>query len=390
MAKSEFLANISHEIRTPLNAVLGFSELLSSRVFDSKALSYLSSIKASGKALLTLINDILDISKLESMALEPVLVPADMRVFVEEIAKVFRHRAESKGLTLKYEVDESVPEALMLDVSRMRQVMLNLIGNAVKFTDRGEVSIRTYCKEAKGGHVNLNISVKDTGIGIPHKEFKDIFLPFRQKEGQNVNKYGGTGLGLSISVKLVKMMGGDIRVESEIGKGSTFTVSVPNIIKSERIMPGDAGIGVHIRFKPARVLVVDDESSRSIIRELLENCGLFVMEAQYGVAAELIASEVNPDLILLSDTLPDMSTAEVTKGIRNKLGKENIRIVGLISALRDEGTPKYFDDVFIKPISEGGLMEVLERFLDVEERIVDEAYAIPIAGNGRGIVISLI
>ncbi len=221
MAKSEFLANISHEIRTPLNAVLGFSELLSSRVFDSKALSYLSSIKASGKALLTLINDILDISKLESMALEPVLVPADMRVFVEEIAKVFRHRAESKGLTLKYEVDESVPEALMLDVSRMRQVMLNLIGNAVKFTDRGgEVSIRTYCKEAKGGHVNLNISVKDTGIGIPHKEFKDIFLPFRQKEGQNVNKYGGTGLGgLSISVKLVKMMGGDIRVESEIGKG---------------------------------------------------------------------------------------------------------------------------------------------------------------------------
>ncbi len=158
-------------------------------------------------------------------------------------------------------------------------------------------------------------------------------------------------------------------------------------------MPGgDAGIGgVHIRFKPARVLVVDDESSRSIIRELLENCGLFVMEAQYGVAAELIASEVNPDLILLSDTLPDMSTAEVTKGIRNKLGKENIRIVGgLISALRDEGTPKYFDDVFIKPISEGGLMEVLERFLDVEERIVDEAYAIPIAGWAGGIVISLI
>jgi len=383
LAKSEFLANISHEIRTPLNAVIGFSELLSSRVLDSKALSYLSSIKASGKALLTLINDILDISKLESMELEPVLAPADLNIFIDDITKVFRHRIESKGLVLNCNIDESVPAAVLMDIARIRQVMLNLIGNAVKFTDTGAVTVSVSCEANGDEHVDLSISVKDTGVGIPEKEFKDIFLPFRQRVGQNVNKYGGTGLGLSISGKLIKMLGGHISVESKVGEGSIFTVFVPNILKSDRIVVDNDGLGVHVRFKPKRVLVVDDENSRGIIRELLENSGLFVMEAQNGLAAGLIASEVDPDLIILSDRLPDMTGAEAAKGIKNKLGADNIKILGLVSTIIDGEEKNYYDGVFVKPISAGKFIKKLEDFLEVDEHIIDEAYIIQSSDNDQ-------
>jgi len=372
-AKSEFLANISHEIRTPLNAVIGFSELLSSRIHDKKALSYLSSIKASGKSLLTLINDILDISKLDSMSSSLILAPSDISVLISDMIKVFRYRAESKGVELRYNFDEHTPDSLLLDVARLRQVMLNLIGNAVKFTEEGVIQISVICRDIGDDMVDIELIVKDSGVGIPESDFGNIFLPFRQRTGQNVNKYGGTGLGLSISSKLVSMMGGKISVESEVGVGSTFKVFLPKILKSTQIMPDRTNAGVRVKFKPARVLVADDETSRGIIREMLESSGIFVLEAQNGLAAGLIASEIEPDVIILSDRLPDMTGAEAAKIVRNSVRRSNTKLVGLVSSLGNDSTHKFFDEILLKPISYGKLIETLEIFLVVDERIIDDS-----------------
>lgn len=382
-SKTEFLANISHEIRTPLNAVMGFSELLSSRVHDSKAVSYLSSIKASGKALLTLINDILDISKLDSMESRPVLAPADIKLLMDDMVKIFRYRAESKGLQLGYTIDENTPDSMMLDVSRLRQILLNVVGNAVKFTEEGGVDIRVGTREKAHSMVDLEITVTDTGIGIPEGEYEAIFQPFRQRAGQNINKYGGTGLGLSISGKLVQMMGGTINVESEVGRGSTFRIILPDITISDEIVADGTVPGVRLKFRTARILVADDEMSRGIIREMLENTGVFVLEAQNGFAAGLIAAEVEPEVAVISDRLPDMSGTEAARGIRARLKSGKTKIVGLMSTLPDEAGRNFFDDVLVKPISVGKLMNSLEKFLTVDEKIIDEAgyMELPKEGN---------
>lgn len=380
-AKSEFMANISHEIRTPLNAVIGFSELLSSRIQDSKALSYLSSIKASGKALLTLINDILDISKLDSMLMSPVLAPSDISLLVEDMIKIFSHRTKAKGIDLLYELDESVSASLMLDVARLRQVLLNLVGNAVKFTEEGRICVRVRARENGPKSVDLEIEVEDTGIGIPEYEFENIFKPFRQRAGQNVNKYGGTGLGLSISAKLVQMMGGRIQLESEVGRGSVFRVILPDVVKSGELVRDDTGVAVTVKFAPARVLVADDENSRGILMDMLENTGVYVMEAQNGLAAELIASEIEPEVLMLSDRLSDMSGAEAARLIRKRVGAGAVRIVGLVSAMPAEKDAELFDDILVKPVSMDRLVGSLEKYLTVEEKQISEAYASTHAEN---------
>lgn len=372
-AKSEFLANISHEIRTPLNAVIGFSELLTSKVYDSKAVSYLASIKASGKALLTLINDILDISKLEYVDINPELAPADVKILIEDMVKIFNYKVENRDIEIRYDIDDDVPGSLMVDVSRLRQVLLNIIGNAVKFTEKGWVCLSVSCREAGSEHVDLRISVEDTGIGIPEEEFSDIFQPFRQRSGQNANKYGGTGLGLSISKKLVNMMGGDISLKSTVGKGSTFIIDLPKVLKSGIIDTEDHISGLMIKFEPARVLIADDELSRGILREMLENTGVFVLEAQNGHAAELISSEVKPELVLLSDRLPDMSIDQTAKAIKSKLPDSAPKMIALITGTGKNEELENFDDVLLKPLTFGKLMTSLEKMLKVKERIIDDS-----------------
>lgn len=226
--KSEFLANISHEIRTPLNAVLGFAELLKNEPLDDRAKSFLNGIAVSGRNLLTLINDILDLSKIEAgkMAITP--EPTDFKRLLQELKIVFDMKAEDKGIKYELAFFGELPGALMLDEARIRQILFNLLGNAIKFTKQGGVRLNVVSSKSqtKEGCFDLTVEVSDTGIGIPKGQMESIFEPFKQMDGQSARKYGGTGLGLSISKKLADIMGAKITVKSEVSKGSVFTLEL--------------------------------------------------------------------------------------------------------------------------------------------------------------------
>ena len=236
-AKSEFLANISHEIRTPLNSVLGFTELLEGFTNDSIQVKYLNSIKASGKNLMMLINDLLDLSKIEAGKMTLHFSFFDIRRMLDEIRNVFSLRVTIKGIDYLEQVDKDFPTEIKFDEIRLRQILINLVGNAVKFTHQGEIRIRVkaYRKRDKSGinRIKLEIKVIDTGIGIPSDSFRLIFESFRQHSQLNSRKYGGTGLGLAITKRLVEAMNGTIGLESTLGKGSTFTVVFPDIEYTE-------------------------------------------------------------------------------------------------------------------------------------------------------------
>lgn len=231
-AKSEFLANMSHEIRTPLNAIIGFSDLLRGMVENQKHHSYVEAIGTAGKSLLTLINDILDLSKIEAGMMEIRLEPINLRLLFREIEQIFSDISSRKNLKFLIEIDEDLPSALLLDEMRLRQVLLNIVGNAIKFTDQGYVklSARMLTHQHQDDNlIDLILQIEDTGIGIKDHEKDDIFESFRQQSGQNNRKYEGTGLGLSISKRLTEMMKGQITLNSEVGKGSIFTISFSKI-----------------------------------------------------------------------------------------------------------------------------------------------------------------
>jgi len=230
-AKSEFLANMSHEIRTPLNSVIGFSELLLKMVKDKKQKSYLSSIHAGGKTLLILINDILDIVKIEAGMLKIKFEPVDINNIIDELKQLFSITITEKGLEFFVEIDESLLARLELDKKRLRQVLFNLIGNAVKFTDMGHVKI-SVCQDDNNNnnnHIDLIIAVEDTGIGIPKDEQDKIFEAFQQVDGKSTRKYGGTGLGLAISKRLIEMMNGQLSIHSKVGLGSRFEIILRDV-----------------------------------------------------------------------------------------------------------------------------------------------------------------
>jgi len=233
-AKSEFLANMSHEIRTPINAVLGFTELLESSITDPKQKNYLNSIKDGSRGLLTLINDILDLSRIDAGKMELQYTVTNPYTLFKEIERIFSLNAQQKGLDFIIEIAEDIPESLSLDQVRLRQILFNIIGNAVKFTEKGYIKIFAnviYSKEDKSA-VDLIISIKDTGIGMSTEFQKKVFDIFSQQEGQSSRKYGGTGLGLGIAKRLAEMMGGKINLISEVNKGSTFEIKLFNIAVS--------------------------------------------------------------------------------------------------------------------------------------------------------------
>ncbi len=230
-AKSEFLANMSHEIRTPLNTVLGFTDLLNSMITDEKQKSYLSGIRSSGKGLLTLINGILDLSKIEVGKMELQTEPVNPHSFFHEIRTLFQLQTQKKGIDFTVTIDPKIPDYLMIDEVRLKQILFNLIGNAVKFTDKGYVHIvveKTYLT-MENNHIGLLITVEDSGIGIPEKFHAEIFEAFKQTDGQSTKRFGGTGLGLSITKRLVEMMDGTIEVESVENRGSRFRISIPHV-----------------------------------------------------------------------------------------------------------------------------------------------------------------
>lgn len=376
-AKSEFLANMSHEIRTPMNSVIGFSDLLSALINDKKQKSYIESIQTAGRSLLKLINDILDLSKVEAGRLEIQYEKISIRFFFQEIEQIFKVKIEEKQLQLLLEIDSEIPEFLRIDEVRLRQVLINLVGNAVKFTERGHIKIRVKTKDKTENHdkINLIIEVEDTGIGIPQDQHELIFESFRQQDGQSIRKYGGTGLGLSLTKKLVELMNGRISVKSAPNEGSCFaiqllSVDVPSNVPIE-IRKKEAFTPQRFRFEEGLVLVVDDiESNRRLITESLSQMGLEFVEADNGKNALLFADEFSPDVILMDIRMPIMDGYEATQKLRNNPNTTDIPVIAItasvskgdISTIKELG----FDGYLSKPVNLHALLLELSKYLRCE------------------------
>ncbi len=371
-AKSEFLANMSHEIRTPMNAVIGFSELLSSLITDKKQKSYLSSIQNAGKTLLTLINDILDLSKIEAGRMEIQYEPINLSVLLNELKQIFALKIAEKSLKFIVEINQALPPTLLLDGMRLRQVLLNLIGNAIKFTEQGHIklSVHERCKKNDSRKIDLIFAVADTGIGIPEDQQKKIFEAFQQQDGQNGQKYGGTGLGLAISKRLVEMMNGQINVRSQEEQGSVFEIILRDVELSKPApLATDKKIDFkNILFERARILVVDDvESNRTLLRESLSQLNLEIIEAEEGETGILFAKESQPDIILMDIKMPVMSGYEAISELKKNPTTQQIPVIALTaSALVNEQSQikAYgFDGYLSKPISISELLTELSRYL---------------------------
>jgi PAS domain S-box-containing protein len=327
--KSEFLANMSHEIRTPMNAILGFTDLLRRGYHKSErdARRLLDTVFSSGRHLLGLIDEILDLSKVESGRLEIERVRCEAHRIVQEVVEVLQVRSQDKGIALRFDCVGQVPETILADPARLRQIVTNLVGNAIKFTDRGAVAV-TLRFPSDGAKEQLVIEVADSGIGIPADMLDNIFEPFVQAEASTMRRYGGTGLGLAISRRLARAMGGDIRVQSTPGEGSVFTATLdPGPLEGIRLLSAQeatavartpaVATGTRWAFPPARVLVVDDgEENRELVRLVLEEAGLRVSDAENGSVALQKAGKEPFDVILIDMQMPVMDGFTATRRLR--------------------------------------------------------------------------
>jgi PAS domain S-box-containing protein len=340
-AKSEFLANMSHEIRTPMNGVLGMAELLSDTSLTAEQREYLDAIQNSADVLLALLNDILDVSKIESGQLELERVNFDLVELVERLAELLAVKAHEKGLEVACYVAPEVPRFLCGDPARIRQILFNLVGNAIKFTEQGQVVIQVEPVEIEADYTRVQFSVADTGIGIPEEKQKEIFDRFVQAEGSINRQYGGTGLGLAISKQLAEMMEGEIWVESKVDQGSTFYVTARLEIGDEPTKP-DRVLPEKQDLDQQRILVVDDnEINRTILRETLGIWDLSCAEANTGpeALAKLHEAHTNQhpyDILLLDAAMPEMDGLQVAHCIREDSYLRDTKIVVLSSIDQQE------------------------------------------------------
>lgn len=367
--KSEFLANMSHEIRTPLNAVIGFSDLLEQRIQEPKEKGYLQAIKNGGRTLLTLINDILDLSKIEAGHMKIEVHPLHITPFIREIFSLFDESAKKKALSLSYRIDDNIPEWINADEIHIRQVLLNLLSNAMKFTHEGSIVL-----ELKGeifpqmGTCNLIFTVQDSGIGISAKNQTKIFDAFVQNEGQDTRKYGGTGLGLSICRKLARLMGGEMEIESVINEGSRFIFSLNGIEISEPLFVKEnyPSFSQDIIFESASILVVDDiAENRLLLREVLSSYPFEIDEASDGAIAIEKIQETSYDLILMDIRMPNMDGWEAIRIIREELHLSVPVVAVTASVMKHDHTKlsAVFDTILEKPINRHALLSTIARFI---------------------------
>jgi CheY-like chemotaxis protein len=360
-----------------MNAIIGFSELLRDELENSKYINYVDTIITSGKTLMSLINDILDLSKIEAGKMELQNRPTDPHSLFNDISRIFSVKIKEKGLKLITDIDKNLPRAVLIDEVRVRQILFNLVGNAVKFTSEGYVELKVrgiyYPDRSK---IDLVFSVKDTGIGISEEDKKIIFDAFQQSSGQNVKKYGGTGLGLAITKKLVELMNGEISLDSIAGKGSIFKV----IIKEVSVAAVDEDKREKkariesIKFNDQKVLVVDDiESNRLLLKEILNIYGLRFFEAANGKEAINLASSEHPDIILMDLRMPVMDGYEAVKIMKDDADLKTIPIIILTaSAMKfsEEEIKKLNCEGYIrKPVSREDLITELKKFLKFKEEI---------------------
>lgn len=379
-AKSEFLANMSHEIRTPMNSILGFGDLLEKLLTEPQPKSYIQAINSSSKTLLTLINDILDLSKIEAGKLELNYEPLNLHQLIHEIYQMFSQKASEKNLSLLIAIDETVPTGIIFDEIRLRQILFNLLSNALKFTEQGQVKLSVHWQEGLANQRDrigaqsaqsplslescLTLVIEDTGIGIAIDKQETIFESFVQSEGSISRKYGGTGLGLSITQRLTHLLHGTIELKSELGKGSTFTLNFPQVdvtnlpkIQAQPVMSNE-----HLNnFQSATVLVVDDVSSNlDLIAGYFEETHHQLLLTDNGATAIEYAQTYHPDLILLDLWMPNLNGREVTDYLKQQQSTQNIPIIIVTASIRPE------DEAFLKPLCQGFLRKPVSYFQLVE------------------------